>query len=84
MMVIDVHSHIETDAYCGEMSIHQYLEFAKKSLITEGLLMLVPSPVELHEKSGKSVCAWTCDNGKVIRFGSRNPFVQHNYFWLTR
>lgn len=43
-MVVDAHSHIGNDFYCGNIEIEEYIRFCKKNKIDVGILMPTPWP----------------------------------------
>ena len=77
--VIDSHSHIGKDIFHGESTIEGYIDFAKKSGISAGVLMTVPSPCTELGNPDSRLMYWKYDDNKMRYYGNRNPFMDINY-----
>lgn len=71
-MIIDTHSHIGKDYYCGNISIDDYIDYCNKIGVEFGFVMPTPWP-EYYDLSNNKITSllWEHEN-----------FVKKNYFSL--
>lgn len=71
-MIIDTHSHIGKDYYCGEILLEDYIDYCNKIGIDMGFVMPTPWP-EYHDLHNEKITSllWEHEN-----------YVKKNYFSL--
>ncbi|MBQ7139923.1 MAG: hypothetical protein IJO32_00290 [Bacilli bacterium] len=70
-MIIDTHSHIGNDFYCGNIKIQDYIQFCKKNKIDIGFLMPTPWPQYKDNNQYVTSLIWEHDN-----------YIKKNYYSL--
>lgn len=88
-MIIDAHSHIGEDYYCGCVSIDGYIQYCKKNGVNIGLLMPTPWPQYKNNNDKITSLLWEHNNYKEKKYYflvnqakkriEKNPYKIINY-----